>query len=119
MIYGSDEETSRGLRDGAKLRTHSEFGQEHLPKRSQCGFKAGNPNPTANDLTAGDVRALVQPALTSIHTLFLNEHNRIAQSLTQMVDNSTNENILAKTPAEKENFVFEVKMFLNSQAPPY
>ena len=110
MIYGSDSETSLGLRDGAKLKTHSEFGKEHLPKRSQCGFPEGNPNPTDKDLTAGDVRALVQPTLTSIHTLFLNEHNRIVESLTELVDNSSNEKITNLTAKGRENFVFEVKM---------
>ena len=33
------------------------------------------------DLVAGDERALVQPALTAIHTLWLQEHNRFVNSV--------------------------------------
>ena len=33
------------------------------------------------DLAAGDDRTIVTPALTALHTLFHNEHNRIATTL--------------------------------------
>ena len=34
-----------------------------------------------DDLAAGDDRTIVTPALTALHTLFHNEHNRIATTL--------------------------------------
>lgn len=73
MIYGSDPIRARALRalDGTgKLRTsegellpYNEFG---LPN---------DPSPSASYFLAGDVRANEQVGLTSMHTLFLREHN--------------------------------------------
>ena len=34
-----------------------------------------------DDLATGDDRTIVTPALTALHTLFHNEHNRIAKTL--------------------------------------
>ena len=34
-----------------------------------------------DDLATGDDRTIVTPALTALHTLFHNEHNRIAKKL--------------------------------------
>ena len=48
-----------------------------LPTRSQCGFSSSPPE-RPSDLVAGDERAIVQPGLTAVHTLFLREHNRWA-----------------------------------------
>ena len=129
-IYGSDDVTSVGLRAvkettvsgphgstivtflGARLKTHNHLGPRHLPSRSQCGFDVGHPNPTAEDLTSGDVRAVVQPTLTSIHTLFLNEHNRIVKALEPLVE--TNAKTKHLPPYMKENFIFEVSWRLLS-----
>ena len=94
---------------GARLRTHSRHGRRHLPSRSQCGFDippSPHSFPTGEDLTSGDVRAVIHPTLTSMHTLFLNEHNRIVEALTTRVN--SNRRIRHLPPYVKENFIFEV-----------
>ena len=124
MIYGSDDETSLGLRDtvtatgrngnmripGARLKTQK-VGRNHeaLPSRSQCGFgspQKADSNPTPEDLTAGDGRAIVQPGLSSIHTLFLHEHNRIVDALKQIWGSQANTKDLSAH--SREEFIFEV-----------
>ena len=82
----------------------------HLPRRDQCGFALGNPNPTDDDLTAGDVRAVEQPTLTSIHTLFLNEHNRIVEALEPLVAADPKASKLS--PYETQEFVFQVRIYV-------
>ena len=80
-VYGSDEERTDFLRsfEGGQLKTSE---GDLLP------FNDGtleNDNPTRQDPTdlfvAGDVRANENAVLSSIHTLFLREHNRIATEL--------------------------------------
>ena len=91
-VYGSSVERSNNLRshtDG-QMKTHVEGGPT-LPTRRQCGFSSqGSQNP--EDLVAGDARAIVQPTLASTHSLFLNEHNRVAAELkTRVADFLTNQ----------------------------
>ena len=127
-VYGSDDETSSGLRapvvvvlgggnrtktfPGARLKSQIKIsgGHEALPSRSQCGFASplmGNPSP--NDLTSGDIRAVVQPALLSIHTLFLQEHNRIVDALQPLWKKHPSTKDLS--PHAREDFIFEVSSF--------
>ena len=53
----------------------NKFREPALPTRSQCRFSSSPPE-RPSDLVAGDERAIVQPGLTAVHTLFLREHNR-------------------------------------------
>ena len=110
-IYGSDEATSSGLREftDGLLKTHNDTGfmVENLPMRSQCPFPVTTGH--QEDLTAGDVRAVVQPTLASMHTLFLNEHNRIAKALkTQFVTQSI-PSFAAMNSAQQDALLFEVR----------
>lgn len=69
-IYGSDQETSDRLRDfsGGKL-TVNESGM--MPKNDDGHYMSG------------DVRANENAGLTSMHTLWVREHNRVADELVQ------------------------------------
>lgn len=71
MIYGSDEETANSLRT---------FSGGHLKVTSSS---AGDLPPTDDDgsFLAGDERANENIELTSMHTLFLREHNRVADRI--------------------------------------
>ncbi|MGB7440461.1 MAG: peroxidase family protein [Coleofasciculaceae cyanobacterium] len=89
-VYGSSRERANFLRafEGGRLRTSS----GNLLPLNQVDA-AGNPlvendNPTQQDqreqYVAGDVRANENAVLTSIHTLFVREHNRLAERLAEL-----------------------------------
>ena len=61
-------------------------GQEYLP------YASGTEN-----LVSGDIRAIEMPGLTSMHTLFLREHNRIAEVINQYTEGLTDEEIYQET----------------------
>ena len=120
QIYGSDKSTSDGLRTkkNGLLKTHDQFKYvPNLPTRKQCGFQITD-SKKAEDLVAGDVRVTVQPTLASMHTLFLNEHNRIANGLEPFLIKSTAFKSMAKK--EQDEFLFQVfsNLFSISHFPP-
>ena len=95
-VYGSDEERSDFLRsfEGGLLKTSE---GDLLP------FNDGsveNDNPTRQDPTdlfvAGDVRANENAVLSSIHTLFVREHNRIATELKEIHPDWTDEQLFER-----------------------
>ncbi|XP_060917914.1 eosinophil peroxidase [Labrus mixtus] len=99
QVYGSEENLALNLRnlssgDGL-LRVNTEFrdnGRELLPfhtlQENMCATRRNvTNNANAREVPcflAGDVRVDENIALTSIHTLFMREHNRLARQLKRL-----------------------------------
>ena len=97
-VYGSDQPRADFLRtfDGGKLKTTTAANGEVLLPFN----RAINPFPNANPpvipgsspadaeslYLAGDIRVNEQLGLTAVHTMFLREHNRLADALGQRDD---------------------------------
>ncbi len=82
MVYGSDEARANALREysGGRLNTTAGGG---LMMRNTLLLPNANEGPEPNEtlFLTGDVRANEQIGLTSIQTLFVREHNRLADDL--------------------------------------
>ncbi|XP_057177526.1 eosinophil peroxidase isoform X2 [Triplophysa rosa] len=96
QVYGAEDGLAKNLRDltndGGLLRVNDQYydnGREHLPftnvQSNICSTRGKILNDTS--LTevpcffAGDFRVVENIALTSLHALFLREHNRLARTL--------------------------------------
>lgn len=82
MVYGSSQATADSLRtfEGGKLKTSE-----------------GNLLPVEDSMfVAGDVRASENPELMSLQTLFMREHNRLAEEIGQSDPSLTDEQIYQK-----------------------
>ena len=100
-VYGSDDARAEFLRTGSagQLKTTTgNNGETLLPfNRAVDPFPNANPPvtpgstpPPAEELfLAGDVRANEQVGLTSVHTLFVREHNRLASEVALWSDLSS------------------------------
>ena len=107
-VYGSDLDTAtrlRTLEDGL-MKTHR-LGPS-LPTTRMTGLEE---EMEGDRLVGGDVRATVQPGLTSMHTLFLNEHNRIAENLGAVNSSLDDEELYQRSRmiviAELQNIVYD------------
>jgi peroxidase len=82
-VYGSDDVRASWLRTGIGGRMKMSEG-DMLPFNdgTQVNAGPGGLPSTAQDLfTAGDIRSNEQSGLTAVHTLFLREHNRLADEI--------------------------------------
>ncbi|MGB5634007.1 MAG: peroxidase family protein [Waterburya sp.] len=105
MIYGSDVERSNWLRtfEGGQLKVSSHETGDFLP------IVGDDPNAPNMDgmgnnpeiFVTGDTRANVNTGLLSFHTLFLREHNRIAQ----LID--TTHTDLPVNPIERDEEIYQ------------
>lgn len=83
-VYGSEQEMAALLRTYRDGRLHHNSRTEQLPTREQLNVR---PNTRLlkpekpEDFMAGDMRVNEHPFLTSLHVVFMKEHNRIAKRL--------------------------------------
>jgi len=98
-VYGSDIERSNALRTfvGGKLKTSAGNLLPYWDPNSgleQATPPQGVPGPGQTPLfLAGDVRANEQVGLTAVHTLFVREHNRLADKIHQLYPQLNDEEI--------------------------
>ena len=83
VVYGSSEERSLALRtmEGGALKSMETEVGELLPLNTDGIMNV--PAPSPNFFLAGDVRANENIGLTSMQTLWVREHNRLAQELAE------------------------------------
>ena len=81
VVYGSDEAHALALRtlEGGRLRSQTTEVGELLPANDTGLINV--PAPSPNFFVAGDVRANENVGLTSMQTLWVREHNRLADEL--------------------------------------
>ena len=101
-LYGSDADTATKLRTGSNGRLKVHHLGPTLPTQQQTGLG------DKGSCTGGDPRATVQPGLTSLYSLFLNEHNRIAHKLKEADEELRDEELYqsARSVQQVQNIVY-------------
>lgn len=96
VVYGSDEERASALRtfEGGLLKTSE---GNLLPFNHEGLENAGGNSETL--FLAGDVRANENVGLSSMHTIFVREHNRIATELSEQNPDLTDEELYQQARA--------------------
>jgi len=85
MIYGVTKEISDKLRSHSNgMMVMSKFLPHFLPNRNEVGMQA-EPNLSGENFMSGDGRAESHPTILSTHTLWMREHNRIANLMLEQV----------------------------------
>ncbi len=101
MVYGSDEATANALRtnDGrGQLSMSIGYNGEALLPVDSKGF-----------FLAGDIRVNEQVGLTSTHTLFVREHNRLANEIAHKLETGNNKilDLFNKLHLNRGDFIYE------------
>ena len=117
-VYGSDEERAAALRtfEGGRLKTSE---GDLLPFNVDGLFNAGGPDPAL--FVAGDIRANEQVGLTALHTLFVREHNRLADKIAKNYRRADDEQIyqMARKIVGAEMQIITYDEFLPALLGPY
>ena len=106
-IYGSDDREQRSIRaSGGRLQSKfgPDFGSDLLPDDSQSSCDVGT------CFKAGDGRVNENPMLAVMHTIFMREHNRVADTLRDINPGWSDEKIFQETKrfvtAEYQHIVY-------------